>query len=207
MNRTSVKLDDDSVKGQARAFDPRQSPNRRPARTVENREERPLGGKRLRRRVVVDRCQPFAHRTVISSSGNRDCPLSGRRQPFVSFEEARYMMAETKPRQPRCREQRSLRLPLVDLAEPRLNVAAEIDNTKVWPRAKCHRLPAERRGPDDRTFRQIRRRRCERDSQQRLHQRFVAKRSQPFRRVAGVRLGSGDQEPHGALPREKIWPA
>ena len=103
----------------------------------------------------IDRRQQRAGLGVVGAGLDADRALPDRRQEFVELEHRRRRIGETEPLQPGQRQQRRVGLALVELAQPRLDVAAQIDDPQIGPQPPHQRLAAQRRGADHRAARQL----------------------------------------------------
>ena len=68
------------------------------------------------------------------------------------------MAGKTEAVQPGKREQRGVGHAALELGDARLDIAAEVDDLKVWPQPLHLRLAAKRRAADHRAWRKRRKR-------------------------------------------------
>ncbi len=135
--------------------DPRMAADRRAAGAVEHGEKGALGGHRGRGIGVVDLGDQRARRGVVGAGLDADRALADRRQKFVDVEQCRRGGEQAEPLQAGDGEQRRVGFAGLDLAQPRLDIAAQRHDGEIRPQALDQRLPPQRRGADHRAARQI----------------------------------------------------
>ena len=135
--------------------DPRMAADRRAAGAVEHGEEGALGGHRGRGVGVVDLGDQSARRCVVGAGLDADRALADRRQKFIDVEQSRCGVKQAEPLQAGDGEQRRVGFAGLDLAQPRLDVAAQRHDGKVRPQALDQGLPPQRCRADHRAARQI----------------------------------------------------
>ena len=82
-------------------------------------------------------------------------PCADRRQELVGFEDGGCRREEPKPLQAGDGKQRGVHFPGFELAQPRLDIAAQRHDRKVRPQPLDKGLPPRRRGADHRARRQV----------------------------------------------------
>ena len=104
---------------------------------------------------IVDLGDERARRGIVGAGLDADRALADRRQKFVDVEQCRRGVEQAEPLQAGDREQRRVGLAGLDLAQPRLDIAAQRHDGEIRPQALDQRLPPQRRGADHRAVRQI----------------------------------------------------
>ena len=105
---------------------------------------------------MIDRRQQVARRARrprASRCAMAPCPTAGRK--FVDVEHRGRRVGEAEPLQSGERQQGRVDLAGVELAQPRLDIAAQRHDVEIRPQPLHHRLPPQRGGADDGAVRQL----------------------------------------------------
>jgi hypothetical protein len=148
MGGAAVGLDDDAGEPKASGLDPRQRADRRPARSVERGQERPLGGKRGPGFAIADRGKHGTGSRVAGPGGDGDGALPGRRRPRVGIDQAGDPARQAEPRQTCGAEQDRIGTAVVQPGDAGADVAAQAHHLQIGTGAQGERRSPERRGAD-----------------------------------------------------------
>ncbi len=99
---------------------------------------------------MVDRGEEIARRRIVLARLDGDDALPDRRNEFVGVERLGRGVGEAEPLEAGEREQRRIDLAGIELAQPRLHIAAERYDAEVGPQPLHQRLPPQRGGADHR---------------------------------------------------------
>jgi hypothetical protein len=132
--------------------------DRRPARAVQHGQKRTFAGQCTGGVGVVDRHQQIARAPIVGAGLDADGALPDRRQEFIDIEDRRGGIGQTQTLEPGQRQQSRVGDTLIELAQPRLDVAAQRHNVQIGTQPLHHRLPPQRRGADAGAARQLRNR-------------------------------------------------
>ena len=129
--------------------------DRRAAGAVEHRQEGALAGERRGGVAIVDGVEQRARARVVGARLERDDPLPDRGQEFVGRQNRGGGVGAFQPLQSGERQQGGVDLAGVELAQARLHVAAKVHHREIGTQPLDQRLPAQRRGADDRAMRKL----------------------------------------------------
>ena len=117
----------------------------RAAAAVERGQERALGDDGDARRLVVERREQLRRGGVAVAARDPDRPLGDGREHLLLRENARRLVREPEPLEPGQGEQGRGAVPLLQLAQAALHVAAEVDDLEVRVLLQELRLPPQGR--------------------------------------------------------------
>ncbi len=104
---------------------------------------------------VIDARQHLAHARVVLARLDADGALPDRRQEFVHAHDPGRVLRQPEPLHAGERQQRGVDLAVVELAQPRLHVAAQRRHLQVRPQPLGNRLPPQRGGAERGALRQF----------------------------------------------------
>lgn len=137
------------------SIEPRRSADRRPARTVENPQQRPFAFQRDACRRIENRGKERGCLRIAASTGDRDGALSDRRHKVVGIENRCEPVGKAEPFQAGEREKRRIDFAAHDLVEACLHIAAQKRDGKIGAQAFHHRSAPQRCRADNGTLRQV----------------------------------------------------
>src|SRR5712691_7903403 len=121
----AVGFGDQAMEVEPAATKRRMTSDRRAAGTIEHRQEGTLGRKLHRRFGIADRVEESAGPGIVRTRLDGDDALADRRNEFVDRKDGRRSAREAEAFQSGEREQRRIDNALVELAQARLDIAAE----------------------------------------------------------------------------------
>ena len=126
-----IGRDDHSAKAHDALLELGKTRDRSLARPVEGREKGALAGDCLRRGGIVKRGKQRLGAFIVAAARHANGALTTRRAHFHGGENLGCVPGKTKPFEPGQREKRGIGLSLVEFPQPRLDIAAEIDNAEI----------------------------------------------------------------------------
>ena len=142
--------EDHAAEDETAASELRKAGNRRAAGALELGEEGALGGDGKRGRLMINGGEQLGHGQVVDAGLDADGALRHGRQHLVGRHRRGDAVGEAEPLQAGTGQQRRVGGAVLELAQPRLDVAAHGHNGEIGPQVLDLRLAPQRGGADHR---------------------------------------------------------